>query len=222
MNLSSSNTFQDFQSAVVPGVDGLHRSTLAIFAVALKAGASILVVGAGGGRELETFGTSSGNYLLVGVDPSPEMLALARDAVERRGMEQRASLYQGVVDDLPDKPLYDAATSFFVMHFLENDGSKQRYLSAIRRRLRAGAPYVHVDACFDGSDAFGRLEPVYAAHAMLNGLEPEQAVLLSKRVGAMPILSEEALCRLFKEAGFRVIAPFFKGLWYTGWWLEAE
>ena len=221
MNLSQSNTFQEFQSAVVPGIEGLYRSTLAIFDVALPAGACILVVGAGGGRELETFSTSSRNYRLVGVDPSPEMLALARDVVDQRCLQQRATLHQGVVDDLPENVLYDAATSFLVMHFLEDDGSKQRYLEAIRKRIRLGSPYVHVDVCFDGLDTFSRLQPVYAAHAMLNGLDPNQAVSVSKRVGTMPILSEDALYQHFKQAGFKIVAPFFKGLWYAGWWLEA-
>jgi hypothetical protein len=46
--------FRSFQTAVVPGLDGLHRATRCIVDDRLNAGATILVVGAGGGRELQT------------------------------------------------------------------------------------------------------------------------------------------------------------------------
>ncbi len=220
MNLTSSNSFQAFQSAVVPGIEGLHRSMRAIFDVVLQDEASVLVVGAGGGRELETLGASPRSYRMVGVDPSPEMLALAQLSVRNHGLMQRTTLHEGLLDDLPPAELFDAATSFFVMHFLRDDGAKRHFLETVRKRLPEGAPYLHIDVCFDSLDSFERLRPVYAAHAELNGLDPQKASEVSTRVGTMPVISEEALEQRFRETGFGVVAPFFRGLWYTGWWLE--
>jgi hypothetical protein len=77
-----------------------------------------------------------------------------------------------------------------------------------------------VDVCFHSPDAFERLRPVYAAHAELNGLDPKKADEVARRVGTMPILSEEALEHRFAESGYKIVTPFFRGLWYAGWWLE--
>lgn len=193
----------------------------AIFDVVLRDQASILVVGAGGGRELETLGSSSKSYRLVGVDPSSEMLALAQSSVEKHALAQRTMLIEGFVDDLPPEVLHEAATSLFVMHFLADDGAKRDLLKAIRQRLQVGAPYLHVDVCFESIEVFERLRPVYVAHAEANGLESKQAVEVARRVGTMPIISVSLLEARFTEAGFRMITPFFRGLWYAGWWLEA-
>ena len=83
------------------------------------------------------------------------------------------------------------------MHFLKDKDEKQDYLASIRKRLRPASPYVHVDVCFDGRADFERLQPVYAAHAMLNGIAEVTAYTVSKGVGTMPIISEEVLRRRF-------------------------
>jgi hypothetical protein len=38
----------------------------------------------------------------------------------------------------------------------------------------------------------------------------------------MPIISEAETRELLAQSGFRVVAPFYRGLWYSGWWAEAE
>ena len=215
------DVFRPFQTAVVPGVEGLHRSMRAIFDSVLPDGAAILVVGAGGGRELQTLGASQRNYRLLGVDPSADMLDVARGYVTADELAERTTLVEGVVDDLPEAATYDAATAFFVMHFLPDDGEKAAFLSAIRKRLRPGAAYLHVDVCFDSREVFERLQPVYARHAVLGGVAPEAAASVAARVGAMPIVSETAIRERLAQSGFRLVAPFFRGLWYAGWWVEA-
>ena len=37
----------------------------------------------------------------------------------------------------------------------------------------------------------------------------------------MPIIAEQVVLEHLRDAGFRVVAPFYGGLWYTGWWSEA-
>ncbi len=214
------DALRQFQRAVVPGADGLYRMVQAIFDSVLPDHASVLIAGAGGGREIETLGASPSRYRMVGVDPSDEAMAAARATAEACGALARTSLVKGFVHDLPDDA-HDAATSLFVMHFVPDDGAKGRYLHAIRDRLRQGGAYVHVDVTFASREAFSRMAPVYALHARLGGLEPDAAARLAERIGAMPVISEEATLALMALCGFRVVAPFYRGLWYTGWWLEA-
>jgi tRNA (cmo5U34)-methyltransferase len=217
----STDPFRSFQTAVVPGLDGLHRAMRAIFDTVLHDRATILVVGAGGGHELQTLGASSRSYALVGVDPSPEMLGIARACVRADGLGPRTELVEGTVDSLPDDRRFDAASALFVMHFLPDDGSKARFLDGIRKRLERGAPYIHVDVCLDGPSEFERLQPVYAAHAVLGGLSPDAADRVAARVGTMPVLPERVTRERLEQSGFRVVTPFFRGLWYAGWWTEA-
>src|SRR6266545_5596440 len=61
----------------------------------------LLVVGAGGGAEVERFLPDNPGWRLTGVDPSQDMLDLARAKVERLGVGQRATLIRGTVEDLP-------------------------------------------------------------------------------------------------------------------------
>jgi hypothetical protein len=69
-------------------------------------------------------------------------------------------------------------------------------------------------------DGYRRLAPVYARHAELGGLAADAAAVAA-RVGDMPVVAEAAMMDLFGQAGFRPVAPFFRGLWYAGWWIEA-
>jgi tRNA (cmo5U34)-methyltransferase len=215
---AQAEAYRHFQSAVVPGADGLYRQVRAILDDVLPDRASIILAGAGGGREVETLGNSSRGYRLIAVDPSAEMLAIAQARADAIGIADRVRFVEGLVEDLPTDPC-DAATSLFVMHFVPADG-KPRYLEAIRRRLRPRAPYLHVDVCFD-RDGYRRLAPVYARHAELGGLAADAAAAVAARVGDMPVVAEAAMIDLFGQAGFRPVAPFFRGLWYAGWWLEA-
>jgi tRNA (cmo5U34)-methyltransferase len=221
--VSSSNDLQryrQFHDAVVPGVASLHRMVRAIFDSALPDNARILISGAGGGRELETLGASSRDYQFVGVDPSAKMLDLARLSIEGTDVERRTTLILGTPADAPDEQ-HDAATSLFVMHFLAADGAKAAYLREIRRRLRDGAPYLHVDVCHDGHAAYERLAAVYAQHAQLGGLSADDARQVAASVAELPIISKRLVRERLNEAGFRIVAPFFQGLWYTGFWTEA-
>ena len=56
---------------------------------------------------------------------------------------------------------------------------------------------------------------------MLGGPAPDAAAGVAARVGTMPVIPEPAMLRLLAASGFRPVAPFFRGLWYAGWWLEA-
>lgn len=205
--------------ARMPGGDALYATMCAIFEAGLPAGASILVSGAGGGHEIEDLGKSPSAFRLLGVDPSADMLAIAKpyaDAVQPPG---RATLIHGVAADLPADVLYDAATSVMIMHFLPDDGSKAAYLRAIRARLRIGAPYIHTDVTFDDPQSRARLLPVISRFAAIAGL-PDFGAQLAGSQGVFPI-SEARTRALFDEYGFRVVAPIYRGLWFAGWWAEA-
>lgn len=140
---------------------------------------------------------------------------------------KRIDLIYGLTADLPEAANFDAATSVLVMHFLTDDGSKEAYLAEIRKRLKPGATYLHVDVTFGDRAEFDALASAMREHAGLVGfaeIAHAPSTAIAKMVFYQPtssIISEARARELFASTGFRVVAPFYRGFWYAGWWLEA-
>ena len=94
----------------------------------------LLVVGAGGGAEIERFLPTNPKWRLTGIDPSLDMLANAEARAGRLGLTDRVTLVRGVTRDLPPDAIFDAATCIFVLHFLP-DHEKLALLREIAVRL---------------------------------------------------------------------------------------
>ena len=202
----------------IPGYDGLYSLAQILLAEELPEQAEILVVGAGGGKELMTFGKAFPAARLTGVDPSEKMLVVAKNLMARAGFASRVTLHQGTVDQL-EAGTFDAATAMLVMHFLPDDGAKLDFLKAIHSRLKPGAKFVLADGCFDKRAAdFPRNLARYQDHAKLNGVPEEilaEAVtMLTKYVHFVP---EEREVALLREAGFDHVNRFFHALWVRAW-----
>lgn len=156
--------------ANVPGGEALYASLTAICEASLPPNAAILVVGAGGGAEIEALGRSSWQFALTGVDPSAAMVEVARPYTQAVQPPGRAQLIKGTVADLAPAQVFDAATSIMVMHFLPDDGAKADYLAAIRSRLRVGAPFLHAEISIDAAGGIDRLVPAMRRFADNAGL----------------------------------------------------
>ena len=107
---------------------GLHQPVL-----------ELLVVGVGGGAEIERFLPGNPGWRLTGVDPSEQMLQLAQAKAHSLGVADRVTLVRGTVQDLAQDARFDAATCMFVLHFLPDEG-KLQLMKETARRLRPGAP----------------------------------------------------------------------------------
>ncbi|MGH7005877.1 MAG: class I SAM-dependent methyltransferase, partial [Alphaproteobacteria bacterium] len=123
---------------VVPGFIDLQRMTTLLLAECAPDDARVLVLGAGGGLELNTFAQAHPGWSFDGVDPSAEMLKLAGQTLAPHAA--RIRLHKGYIDDAPEGP-FDAATCLLTLHFVALD-ERRRMLTQIRRRLKPGAPFV--------------------------------------------------------------------------------
>ena len=83
----------------VPGLADPHRMAAILLAERAPGDADILVVGAGGGLELRAFAESQPGWRFLGVDPSAEMLDLARRTLAPHA--PRADLRLGTIDAAP-------------------------------------------------------------------------------------------------------------------------
>ena len=177
------------------------------------------MVGCGTGIELATFGTAKPRWRITGVDPSDQMIRLAREKLRARGLADRLELLCGYTDDLPAEPVFDAVTLFNVMHFLPDDGSKLALLKAISTRLGNGGYFVMVDLHGDPDTAeFERLMAGWQMFMLLRGLSTEEREVFLNRLSAgMHYVPESRVLELLREAGFGDITQFYKAFLYGGW-----
>lgn len=199
----------------VPGFDGLHRMVSMLLAERVPETGRILVLGAGGGLELKMLADAHPGWSFAGVDPSAEMLALARQVVGPDN--ERVELVEGFVDAAPDGP-FDGAVSLLTFHFIPRD-KRLDTLRHLRRRLRPGAPLLLAHISFAREEPHRRQWIArhigYAEGKTAQGSRLDDAVeTLGSRLTILAPDEEEA--RL-AEAGFTDVSLFYAGLSFRGW-----
>jgi tRNA (cmo5U34)-methyltransferase len=172
---------------------------------------NLLVIGVGGGAEIERFLPDNPGWRLTGVDPSREMLTLAQAKVDELGLHERVTLLRGTVENLPAEACFDAATCLFVLHFLPDD-AKRETLRGIARRLRPAAPVLVASG---GRVAVGDLgtdfRGAWQCYGEIMGMPAERMAatiegLVARQADATHAEGYELLLR---EAGFGRVASFF-------------
>ncbi|HEU5349199.1 MAG TPA: class I SAM-dependent methyltransferase [Ktedonobacterales bacterium] len=181
---------------------------------------NLLVVGAGGGMEIERFLPDNPGWRLTGVDPSRDMLSLAQAKADHLGVRERVTLIQGTVDDLPADAHFDAATCMFVLHFLPDEG-KNSLLRGIATRLRPDAPVV-VASSIRGDDGGLRddLLGIWQHYGELMGMPAERMASTIERLVAQAstLATAEQYEQLLREAGFERVARIFSASpGFSGW-----
>jgi tRNA (cmo5U34)-methyltransferase len=199
----------------VPGFHGMQRMTELLLAEAVPADGHVLVLGAGGGLELKAFADVRPGWRFTGVDPSAEMLKLARATLGSQG--SRAELHEGYIDTAPEGP-FDGATCLLTLHFL-TAGERLHTLQELRRRLKPGAPLVTAHHSFP-LDEGGRERWLsrYAAFAAASGVPEKDTKNAAAAISArLPLLSPAQDEALLHEAGFERIEMFYAAFTFRGW-----
>lgn len=203
--------YEQTVKAVNLGYDLLFTLTSCFLRALHRTDLHLLVVGAGGGAEIEQFLPGNPGWRLTGLDPSREMLALAQAKAERLGVGARVTLLRGTVADLPAEARFDAATCLFVLHFLP-DADKLALLRGIAGRLHREAPLLvasgarveHEEGLRD--DFLG----AWQQHGELLGMPAERMAATIEQLLAqqshLPTAAGDV--GLLHEAGFRRVAPF--------------
>lgn len=199
----------------VPGFDSLHRMVSMLLGERVPQAGRVLVLGAGGGLELKALAEAHAGWRFDGIDPSADMLALARDVVGP--LAERMTLHEGLIDAAPEGP-YDGAVSLLTFHFIARE-DRLETLKQLRRRLRRGAPLLiaHI--------SFPQHEPVrsqwiarhagYAEGATASGAQLDNALrAMGSKLTILAPAEEEAL---LVEAGFEDVSLFYAALSFRGW-----
>jgi tRNA (cmo5U34)-methyltransferase len=200
---------------LVPGFADLQRMTALLLAERLGEEARVLVLGAGGGLELKAFAERRPRWRFVGVDPSSEMLKLAKGTLGSLGT--RVELHEGYIDGAPEGP-FDGATCLLTLHFVPA-AARLRTLSEVYKRLNPGAPFIVAHHSFpQGVDEKALWLSRYAAFAAASGIPIEKAEAAAHEIGRrLPILSPEQDEALMRDAGFSDVSLFYAGFTFRGW-----
>ncbi|PPT92998.1 methyltransferase [Xanthomonas theicola] len=186
----------------------------ALLAERAPANAHILVLGAGGGLELKGLAEMQPSWRFDGVDPSAEMLRLARTTLGP--LASRACLHEGYIDMAPMGP-FDGATCLLTLHFLPR-AERLETLKQMQARLKVGAPLVvvHHSLPDEGPDQDKWLQR-NVAFAVASGMPSAQAENILALKGRLPVLSPEQDVDLLNEAGFTHIELFYCAFTFKGW-----
>lgn len=200
---------------LVPGFHDLQRMAALLLSENTETDARILVLGAGGGLELKVFAEWNPDWAFVGVDPSAEMLGLARRTLG--ALAARVSFHEGYIDSAPQGP-FDGATCILTLHFIPRE-ERLRTLVELRQRLKPGAPLIVAHHSFpQAKDEKAIWLDRYAAFAIASGVPAEDARNAVKAIGEqLPTLSPEQDEALLQEAGFSGVRVFYAGLTFRGW-----
>mgnify|MGYP003381851030 FL=1 len=199
----------------VPGLNDVHRMAALLLAERTPPHGRVLVVGAGGGMELKFFAESFLDWHFDGVDPSAEMLSLAKTALGK--LTSRVQLHHGYIEAAPKGP-FDAASCLLTLHFT-TEAERYRTLCEIHARLKPGGVFVAMHYSISQNPAERELWlSRCAAFAISSGVDPEQARTAAAAIGKqLPILAPVQDEELMRKAGFSDINVFYTGLAFRGW-----
>ncbi|MFJ8064687.1 class I SAM-dependent methyltransferase [Psychrobacillus sp. NPDC096426] len=203
----------------LPTYDPMLRLAQTFLRANLEETASLLIVGGGGGNELKAFGPTNPGWSFTAVDPSKDMLEVAKIKAEQMEMDDRVELINGTIEDVPIESTFDGATCILVLHFIPNVDDKLALLKKVRSHLKPGAPFVLVSKFGDPTNPeFKELVTLWKNYWLdTTRLPTEKVEELMKGTLTELSISEEKLRELLIEAGFHRIANFFRTNHFGGW-----
>jgi tRNA (cmo5U34)-methyltransferase len=206
----------------IPGYESLHGMAQSLLQTSLKVSAKLLIVGSGTGMELVNYSKINPAWSLTGVEPSPEMMAIAKSELAKRELQERVNLHLGYVNSLSATEPMDAATLMLVMHFLPDDGAKLQLLQDIAQRLKPGAKFILADLYGD------RVAPYFSQFIQawqalyFSQLDEESRIKAEANFpdsikNSIYFVTEARIIELLQMAGFSQVSKFYQAFLFGGW-----
>ena len=200
-------------SKFMPGYAAMHRMTSVLLNEHVPHKADILVHGAGGGLEIESFARFNQHWTFSGVDPAKPMLDEARQRL--RHIKNRVTLHHGFIFDVPDRK-FDAATSLLTLHFLDAE-EREHTVSEIIRRLKPGAPFIAVHCSFPQNEKNIWLSR-HRNFTIASGVDPEIAEAGSRDIeNILPVINPEEDEAILRASGLKNVTQFYAAFTWRGW-----
>lgn len=208
-------------SKAIPGYEALHNMAQSLLQTNVSSSAKLLIVGSGTGMELINF-CQNDRWSLIGVDPSEDMMTIAKQKLTIAKLLERVYLHTGYVDTLPKTELMDAATLILVMHFVRDDGSKLKLLKSIAQRLKPEGKIILVDLYGDKSASYfaefkKAWQNLYFSQLEGNAKAEAIAKFETSIDNSIHFVNEDRIVELLNMAGFSQIKKFYNAFLFGGW-----
>ncbi|MDH5543100.1 MAG: class I SAM-dependent methyltransferase [Nitrospinota bacterium] len=216
------NKYESQMQRSLPGRNDLYEIIAAYFHETLSEVGRILVVGAGGGKEILHFKRFNPKWEITGIDPSLDMIETARESLRSNNIS--AELHHCYLEDLPAGDPFDAATSILVSHFIRTYEEKLESLWEISARLKSGGPFVMVSLYGNNNDAeYKFIQKVWHRYMLAKGIEHDDLEEhKNKREEHIFPVSDGTHRELLAEAGFTDIIEFFSAFHFKGWFAKKK
>ena len=171
-----------------------------------------LVVGAGGGQELCTFIPTFPSAHYVAVDPSENMLHLAKLRLAEEQLNARVDYYTEELQNVVFQEKFDVATCHLVLHFLQTTEQKKSLIEVIAQNLAPGGRAFFSSFNTDLDDAHDeKMMQAWGIAMLRNGVTEKQWLAFKQSFGdtLIPVRTED-MTELFEQAGFTNIKLYFK------------
>lgn len=203
----------------LPTYDAMFRIVQSFLRAHVKDAANILIIGAGGGNEIVTFGKANPTWTFVGVDPSEAMLEVALRKAENEGINERVTIQTGTIEQVELTGEFNGATCLLVLHFVETVEEKLSLLKTVNEILEPGSPFVLVTMYGDPSEPeFDvRMNLWKSIWLDLTDLTKDDVEGMEESVRELSFISSTEIEELLEQAGFESVTQFFSTTLFGGW-----
>lgn len=213
------DNYDDRIRRIAPGYELLHAAVGSLCSARLPDDASVLVAGAGTGEELVQLAEVGGDWRFTAVEPSAPMRERCRERVRSADLGERVDLVGTTVQEFDGEGSFDAATSIFVAHFLDDPDERHAYFSSLAGALRPGGLLIAADLFAAGDETtFSELMEAWRRHAVRSGIPEEDAADAFDNVRREITFADEPdLWNLLERAGFSNMTRFFQCFVWGAW-----
>lgn len=180
--------------------------------------ARILCIGVGTGSEITRLARKHPGWHFTGVDPSPDMLAVCAEKLQREGVSDRCTLIEGYLGDVPVSGNHHAALCLLVTHFIQ-DPQRLGVYSQINAQLMQDGRMIAAEIAGDMTDDdFDEKLAAWAAmHSVASSTERDPQEIKAQLKERLLLLAPEHTERLIAASGFNPPQRFFQSLLIHGW-----
>ena len=209
--------FADYRAlqASVPGLENLYQAIGDTLAALSQSLGNVLIVGGGGGREIELLSERNIFADLTVVDPSPENLRQAKALAKQTGYPGTIEFVEGTVDSLSSDRKFHTAAIVFVLHTIDDAEMERRLLQRVQARLKQTGKLIVADMCIGDGSSVDDLIRTYTHHAQALGAREALINLETQAVLARCDRSGASLKEKLASAELSVTGQIGEAHWYT-------